>query len=348
MRHPSFQGLREDKPATTIVKEQAAPESDDLVKPLHREADIMPVKRSGKKDKLEIEGISISNPQRLVYPDLGITKQDVAEYYLKVASVLLPHVAGRPISMIRCPEGTAEDCFFQRHLSGANIPHIYETGIKVTGRKDGYVMIKDKAGLISLTQWGVIELHPWGCMASTPDMPDRLIFDLDPDPGLGWSDVVAAASEVRLRMEEFDLKCFAKTTGGKGVHVVIPIKPEHSWDAIKAFTRAIAQSMAHDSPELYIARASKAARKGKIFVDYLRNDHTATAVAPYALRARPGAPVATPVLWEELTDTLKPADFNISTAPERIGELKKDLWADMLTSRQSLSPRILKALNITS
>lgn len=341
MRHPSFQGLREDKPAAVIGRELPSPEGKAVVNAPQKGKTSM-----SKNAKAEIGGIAISNPQRIVYPDIGLTKLEVAEYYYSVASVLLPHVAGRPISVIRCPEGMAEDCFFQRHLAGASIPHIHDTGIKVTGRSDGYVMIEDAAGLISLSQWGVLEIHPWGCMAEAPDLPDRIVFDLDPDEVVDWAKVVTAAREVRLRMQEFGLKSFVKTTGGKGLHVVIPIKPEHGWDNIKAFSKAIAQSMEHDAPDIYIARASKAARKGKIFVDYLRNDHTATAVAPYVVRARDGAPVATPVEWDELSETLTPADFNVRTMAARLKAVKGDIWADMLTVKQSLSDKILRALNI--
>jgi bifunctional non-homologous end joining protein LigD len=348
LRHPSFQGLREDKPAQDIHRDRPLSptevrKTEDL--PAAREPKRRaPVSKTSAKD--EVGGVTISSPDRVVFPGTDITKKDVAEYYLSVADHILPHIAGRPISMIRCPEGIGGQCFFQRHLTQATIPHVKDTGIQVNGREDDYVMIEDERGLISLTQWGVMEIHPWGCMAATPDRPDRLIFDLDPDPEADWADVVAGAAEVGERMAEFDLQSFLKTTGGKGLHVVIPIQPEHDWDAIKAFTRAVAESMAHDSPRRFVAQASKAKRKGRIFVDYLRNDHTATAVAPYALRARPGASVAMPIEWEALSPELDPAGFTLENTPVHLKRRKADPWADMTRLHQRLSLHILKALKI--
>jgi bifunctional non-homologous end joining protein LigD len=347
LRHPSFQGLREDKPAKDVGRD----------KPIHTETAVLaepkPQSPAGnrfmtaKKSKgADVGGITITHPERVVYPADNVTKLDVAEYYHAVANHILPHIVNRPISMIRCPEGIGEQCFFQRHLSQGRVEHVHDTGIEVNGRNEEYVMIDDIHGLISLAQWGVMEIHPWGCKAYEPDLPDRMIFDLDPDPESTWKDVTDGAAEVRARMQEFGLKSFLKTTGGKGLHVVVPIKPKFHWDAIKAFTRAVAQSMAHDNPKRYIATASKTARKGKIFIDYLRNDHTATAVSAYSLRARPGAPVAMPVEWEDLGANLKPLDFNIRTAAEVLKGRKHDPWADIFKLRQTLPAKVLEALKI--
>ncbi len=341
LRHPSFQSLREDKPAAEVGRDRPvhwpghAPEEKQEKKTM-----------SAKSKGAEVGGITVTHPERIIYPDSDITKQDLAEYYLSVADHIMPHIAGRPISMIRCPEGIGEPCFFQRHLSQGQVAHVFDTGIQVNGRNEDYIMIKDAAGLISLVQWGAIEIHPWGCTAADPDKPDRMIFDLDPDPEAAWADVTEGAAEVRQRMKEFGLTSFLKTTGGKGLHVVVPIVPHFGWDAIKAFTRAVAQSMAHDNPKRYIATASKAARKGKVFVDYLRNDHTATAVAPYAVRARPDAPVAMPIEWEALGPGLKPSDFDIGTVPDLLTKLKRDPWAQMLAEKQALPKQVLDALHI--
>ncbi len=347
LRHPSFQGLREDKPAAEIGRDR----------PIHTEtanlAEIKVKPSAGrrivttKKSKgADVGGITITHPERVVYPADNVTKLDVAEYYHAVANHILPHIVNRPISMIRCPEGISEQCFFQRHLSQGRVPHVHDTGIEVNGRNEEYVMIDDIHGLISLAQWGVMEIHPWGCKAYEPDLPDRMVFDLDPDPEASWKDVTDGAAEVRARMKEFGLKSFLKTTGGKGLHVVVPIKPKFHWDAIKAFTRAVAQSMAHDNPERYIATASKAARRGKVFVDYLRNDHTATAVAAYSLRARPGAPVAMPVEWDDLGAGLKPSEFNIRTAVDVLSKRKHDPWEEMFKLRQAMPAKVLEALKI--
>jgi len=348
LRHPSFQGLREDKPAADVGRDRPV-HMEAVEKAVTKEVETpKPVKKAPakKNGRVEVSGISISHPDRVIYPGTEITKLDLAEYYYAVAETMLPYVANRPLSMVRCPEGIGEECFFQRHIAREQSPHLYDTGIQVKGRHEDYLMIKDVEGLITLVQWGVIEMHPWGCHADKPDRPDQMIFDLDPDPEVPFSAVIAGVLEVKQRMEEFGLRCFLKTTGGKGLHVVIPIEREFGWPAIKALTRAVAESMEHDSPDRYISKASKAARKGLIFVDYLRNDLTSTAVAPYAVRARPGATVATPIHWEELNAKLKPADFNIETVPQRLKTQKDDPWAEFLTVKQAIPKAILDALKI--
>ena len=344
LRHPSFQGLRDDKPATEVGRDRPVHAQDVEAEPVRRRT-----VTAAKKSKGEVvAGITITHPDRVIFPEQGISKVDLAHYYFDIAGHILPHVADRPISMIRCPEGIGGECFFQRHLSQGSVAHVFDTGIKVKDRNEDYIMIKDVEGLISLVQWGAIEIHPWGCMAADPDRPDRMIFDLDPDPEARWRDVIEGAEEVRQRMREFGLDSFVKTTGGKGIHVVIPIVPEFGWDAIKALTRAVAQSMTHDSPDRYIATASKAARKGKVFVDYLRNDHTATAVAAYGVRARPGAPVAMPIDWKELTVDLKPAGWTLETVPDYLRRRKNDPWADFFSMRQKLPREVLEALKIAA
>ncbi|HTM82108.1 DNA ligase D [Asticcacaulis sp.] len=342
LRHPSFQGLREDKPAEEVGRDRALHVTKKIM-----EAEPPPAsKTKSKTTDAEVAGIRISHPERIIFPALGVTKLQLAEYYDSIAERMLPYIVNRPISMLRCPEGLSDTCFFQRHIGKGEMKHIYNTGVKVKGRGEDYIMIRDRAGLITLIQWGVIEIHPWGAMAAAPDKPNQIIFDLDPDPETPWEAVIEGVREVKTRLDEFGLKSFLKTTGGKGLHIVVPLTSKHIWATIKPFTRAIAQSMAHDHPDRYIAVASKAARKGKIFVDYLRNDLTATAVAPYAVRAREGAGVATPLFWEELSVKLKPSDYNIGTIAERLAQLKSDPWADFLTTAQTVNEDILTALRI--
>ena len=351
LRHPSFQGLREDKPASDVGRDRAVHTEavDEALAPKPVAVKPVETKRMTSKDRREdIAGISVSHPDRIIYPDTDITKADLARYYAEVADHMLPYVAGRPLSMIRCPEGIGEPCFFQRHIAREQSPHLFDTGIQVKDRHEDYLMIKDVEGLVTLVQWGAIELHPWGCLADKPDLPDKIIFDLDPDPEVPWSAVIDGAHDVKQRMEEFGLESFLKTTGGKGLHVTVPFQREFKWPAIKALARAVAESMEHDHPELYIARASKAARKGLIFVDYLRNDLTATAVAPFSVRARPGATVATPLAWEELTADLKTADFNLRTVPGRLKALKRDPWAGFVDIDQRIPKAILDALKIAA
>jgi bifunctional non-homologous end joining protein LigD len=223
---------------------------------------------------------------------------------------------------------------------------VYVVNVPVKDRTEEYLMIKDERGLVSLVQWGGIELHPWGCRADKPLLPDRMIFDLDPDPGAPWENVIEGASEIRDRMRELGLESFLKTTGGKGLHVVVPIERKFGWPAIKGFTKAIAESMAHDDPTRFLANMSKEKRKGRIFVDYLRNDLTSTAVSAFAVRARPGAGVSTPLYWSELKPSRKPADYNIHSVPERLQKQKTDPWADYFQVKQGIRPEFLKALKI--
>lgn len=335
LRHPSFQGLREDKPAASITRD--VPKAYKTVK----QPD------SSKDKRVLVGGISISHPDRILYPGTDITKQRLAEYYFAVADSLLPHVKNRPLSMVRCPEGTEKECFFQRHIARGQSPYLHDAGISVKGRNEDYLMIKDVKGLMTLMQWGVIELHPWGCRADKPELPDRIIFDLDPDPELPFSHVMEGAKEVRERMREFGITSFVKTTGGKGIHVVIPMTRAYGWKTIKSFAHAIAESMQHDSPKRYIAKSSKAARKGKIFVDYLRNDLTSTSVAAFSARAREGAPVAMPIAWEELKASLQPKAFTIETVPARFRKRKAEPWGDFFKIKQKISATHLRALRIT-
>ena len=367
LRHPSFKGLREDKPATSIVKEiaispkAAAPEIEKeseeepaisqrvKAKAAKAETASAPtVKAPSAKmsDKAVVGGISISHPQRVMYSGTHITKQELAEYYLFVSDKILPHIINRPLSMVRCPEGTSEPCFFQRHVGLGKSPYLHEVRVGVKGEDRDYLMIHDVEGLISLVQWGVIELHPWQCAANNLDKPDRMIFDLDPDPSVSLKQLIDGAQEVRQRMQQLGLATFLKTTGGKGLHIVVPLIPRYSFPAIKAFARAIAESMASDSPTKYIANMSKAKRTGKIFVDYLRNDVTATAVAPYSARAREGATVSTPLAWKELTSNLELSSFTIDTVPQRLKKQRKDPWQDFSNTKQKIAETYLKVLKI--
>ena len=223
---------------------------------------------------------------------------------------------------------------------------VYTVDVPVKDRREEYLMIKDERGLLSLAQWGGIEFHPWGCRADNPLLPDRMIFDLDPDPGAPWENVIEGASEIRERMRELGLESFLKTTGGKGLHVVVPIERRFGWPAIKAFTKAVAESMAHDDPTRFLANMSKAARKGRIFVDYLRNDLTSTAVSVFAVRARPGAGVSTPLFWSELKPSLKPSAFNLHTVSQRLQKQKTDPWAEYFEVKQGIRPEFLAALKI--
>jgi bifunctional non-homologous end joining protein LigD len=280
-----------------------------------------------------VEGVRLSNPDKILYPDQGITKSELADYYSAVAERMLPHVARRPVTMVRCPTGQEKKCFYQRH-AGSGVPEQLRE-VKVPGFDEPYLYLEDVSGLIAMVQMGVLEIHPWGVTVERPDRPDRIIFDLDPAEGLDFGDVVRAALEVRERLDGLGLESFVKTTGGKGLHVVVPIDPVADWKSVKGFAKSLSERMAADAPERYLTKISKAERVGRIFIDYLRNDPTSTAVAPYSTRSRPGAPVALPLEWDELNGSLAPAEFTIRTVPKRVSG-RDDPWAGIGRVKQRL------------
>lgn len=288
------------------------------------------------REAIEIEGVRLSSPDKVLFAEQGITKRALADYYLAIAGTILPHVAHRPITLVRCPMGAEKKCFYQRH-AGSGVPgELSEVEVPGFEESGAYLYIKDVKGLLALVQMGVLEIHPWGARADRPDRPDRAILDLDPGQGLGFADVVAAALEVREVLEARGLASFVKTTGGKGLHVVVPLDRHHDWPEVKAFAKAVAEEMAAEQPKKYLTRISLAERVGRIFVDYLRNDPTSTAVAPYSTRARPGAPVATPLHWDEVRSGLDPRGFTTATVPARLQKIGGDPWRDLAGVRQRL------------
>ena len=281
-----------------------------------------------------VEGVRLSSPDKVLWPEQGVTKSELADYYLAVAEFMLPHVARRPVTMVRCPAGAEKKCFYQRHAASGVLPELKE--VLIPGFDEPYLYIEDAAGLIAMVQMGTLEIHPWGVTVERPDRPDRIVFDLDPDEGLGFGDVVRATLEVRERLSALGLESFVKTTGGKGLHIVLPIEPVTEWRAAKAFAKGFSEAMAADSPDRYLTKISKAERSGRIFIDYLRNDPTSTAVGPYSTRSRPGAPVATPLDWDEVADALDPRAFDVTTVPERLRARGRDPWAEIGAVRQRL------------
>jgi bifunctional non-homologous end joining protein LigD len=281
-----------------------------------------------------VEGVRLSNPDKILYPEQGITKGDLADYYVAIAERLLPHSASRPITMVRCPTGRGKKCFYQRH-AGSGVPG--QLGeVTVPGFDEPYLYIRDVAGLIAMVQMGVLEMHPWAVTVEHPDRADRIIFDLDPAEGLGFEEVIRAALEVRERLTALGLVSFVKTTGGKGLHVVAPIDATAEWREVKRFAKGVSAQMAADSPERFLTKISKAEREGRIFIDYLRNDPTSTAVAPYSTRSRAGAPVAMPIRWDEVKAGLDPCDYTLATVPGLIAKQEADPWAEMFAVRQTL------------
>jgi bifunctional non-homologous end joining protein LigD len=311
-------GLRDDKPAKDVVREDEAM------------ARHPPASASGRSF-----GVKLTHPDRIYWPDAGVTKQGLAEYYADVWKWMAPHVVARPLALVRCPDGIGDKCFFQKaawkgiHRSVSVLRNPGEGG-------DEVLAIHDLDGLVALVQAGVLEIHPWGSTVDDLDCPDRLIFDLDPGPDVGWAELVRAAQEVRARLHADGIESFLKTTGGKGLHVVAPLAPVAHWDEVKPYTRSIAEAMAADSPDRYVAKMSKRLRSGHIFVDYLRNGRGATSVAPYSTRARPGAPVSTPLAWEELGPDVHGAYFRVANLPTRLAHLDADPWSGFFKPKQRL------------
>ncbi len=344
LRHPVFRGLREDKPAKDIVRESEIAMKTKKPAPLARGA----AKSATADAKLVVAGIAVSNPDRVVYPADNVTKRMLAEYYVAVAKWMLPHVQGRPLTLVRCPRGSGEGCFFQKHLTTAPPTGLSEVTIAEKTSKGRYAVIDgtgaDAAGLVALVQMGTLEIHTWGCHADHVERPDRLVFDLDPGPDVPWKRVTDAALLVRGLLKEAGMKSFVQTSGGKGLHVVAPLtrsptkRPivHPTWNEVRTFCEAVARTLEAHEPERYTAVMSKARRTGRIFVDYLRNARGATSIAPYSTRARPGAAVATPIRWTELGDVASGDAWTVHTVPSRLRSLRGDVWPGYFSIEQGL------------
>lgn len=278
--------------------------------------------------------VRFTHPDRVYWVDVGVTKQDLADYYRSVWGWMAPHVVGRPLALVRCPDGTKGQCFFQKHASAGLSEKNLHTVIDSKGRQ--IIAVEDLDGLLSLVQAGVLEVHVRGSTIDHLDVCDRIVFDIDPGDGVPWTGVIAAARDVRDRLAAIKLESFVKLTGGKGLHVVLPIDGA-DWDAAKNFAQAVALAMNADAPGRYVAKITKSLRKGKIFVDYLRNSLEQTSVAAYSTRAREGAPVSVPVTWEELARTKAGNQFTVLDLGKRLGSLKQDPWRDIGRVKQKLS-----------
>ena len=318
VRHASFIGLREDKRAKEVVLEfSVAPgegRGPEAPSSAHRSTGPRPSR--GIDEAIAASSIRITNPDREVFPGDGITKGQLADYYASVADIMLPWAGDRPISLIRCPQGRAKHCFFQKHDAGSfGDDTVHKVPIaEKDGSTEDYLWVDSADGLRACVQMGTIEFHGWGSRASDVERPDRLVIDLDPDEGLGFEEVKKAAIDIKQHLADMGLVSFALLSGGKGVHVVVPLTPRAEWPEVKSFADRFARALAANEPDRFVATMAKAKRKGRIFIDWLRNQRGATAVLPYVVRARPGAPVAAPVSWEELRTTDSPARFHLGDA----------------------------------
>ncbi|MDJ0511826.1 MAG: non-homologous end-joining DNA ligase [Methyloceanibacter sp.] len=291
-------------------------------------------------------GITLTNPDRVFYPSIGLTKADLAAYDARVAPAMLPFVARRPISLVRCPSGLGGPRFFQRHASKGMSDAIKQVAVPASETVRPYLYIEDADGLFALTQIGTLEIHDWGVSIDRLDQPDRLVFDLDPDEGLRFGVLREAARHVKDVLAELGLTSFLRATGGKGVHVVAPLAPKAGWPAVKDFSRAVADSLVRQAPDRYTANPLKRSRTGKIFIDYLRNSRGNSAICNYSPRAKPGAPVAVPLRWRELAQLESGAPYTVKTLPTRLSRLKGDPWEGFFAERQTITPQARRAIGL--
>lgn len=344
LRQPSFKGLREDKkphqihretPSSTITEEQSpqAPKAEAKKKPRDSKSNV-------------VGGVVISNPNKVLYPEQEVSKMDLAKYYDKVADFMLPHLMNRPLMVMRCPKGADEECFYQKHADVSLPDSVKSIELSEKNKKREYIYIDDKVGLLSLVQMGTLEFHPWGSRVDKPEAPDRLIFDLDPAEGVPWEKVAESAKRLRDLLGALELRGFLRSTGGKGLHVVFPIRRMLDWETVKSFSAAIVQEIVSAYPKEYVGAMTKKARQDKIFIDYFRNARGATAIASYSTRARKGAPVAAPLSWDEIEGQEEPKRYTIDTMPPRLAALEKDPWEDFLKIQQTLTARALRAMKV--
>jgi bifunctional non-homologous end joining protein LigD len=296
------------------------------------------------RDEDDVAGVRLTHPDKVLYPDQGLTKRELAEYLAGVAKHMLPFAARHPLSLVRCPDGINNKCFFQRHLS-ASMPRSFETVSirEKDGDKADYLYVEDVAGIVGAAQIGALELHVWGAPNDDLEHPDRLVFDLDPDASVSFAEVKAAAGDLRSVLEAAGLQSFAMVTGGKGIHVIAPLGGHNDWEEVKSFAAGLANSFAERDPGRFIATASKAKRKGRIFIDWLRNERGATAILPYSPRARKGAPVAVPVGWSELSRLKSAAAFDTVAVLKRLKSAKADPWPGY-RKRQHLGKATIEAV----
>jgi bifunctional non-homologous end joining protein LigD len=297
-----------------------------------------------KNEDAEIGGVRLTHPDKILYPDQGLTKRELAEYLDIVAKRMLPFASNHPLSLVRCPQGIGGKCFYQKHSTGTMPDAFKPVNIR---EKDGdeapYLYVDTVAGIVSAAQIGVLELHLWGAPVDDLEHPDRLVFDLDPAEDVGFAEVKTAAGDLRAILDAAGLRSFPMLTGGKGIHVIAPLDGRNDWEEVKTFAAGLAKSLAERDPDRFIATASKAKRKGRIFIDWLRNERGATAIAPYSPRARKGAPVATPVSWSELGRIKSASAFDTVAIVKRLKRLKNDPWPQYRT-RQHIGKETLKTL----
>jgi bifunctional non-homologous end joining protein LigD len=338
LRHPSFLGIREDLEPEQIDSsganlEEAAPAS--TARPM----------RHATTGAVEVAGTELTHPERILYPEQGVTKLALARYYESIQEWVLPYLARRPLVLLRCPEGR-HACFYQKHLGKSQAGTVPRIEIEEKGAVRYYVYVRSLADILALVQHGVLEFHAWGCQVEDIEHPDLLVFDLDPASEVAWEEVLRTARELRDRLQELGLRAFPRTTGGKGLHLVVPLRPEADWDTVKAFARAVVEQHAQDEPRLLTTNMAMSKRHGRIYLDYLRNSRGSTAIACYSARARPGAPVAVPLRWDELSPAVRSDHYTVETLQRRLGALKADPWEGFFEEAVPLSASLRRAIGL--
>jgi len=342
LRHPSFVQLRGDKPAKDVVRERPADDEDaERIDEPRAKATTVPRARPAVDGNV-VAGVVLSNPDKVLYPETKLTKRDLALYYAAVGERMLEHLRGRPLTLVRCPNGWDQKCFYQKNVADG-VPESISR-IKVAAGEDGdstYMMAESVTAIVALLQLGALEIHPWGSHKKALGLPDRLIFDLDPDESLPWENVRQAVLVVKTLLETIGLVPFVKTTGGKGLHVVVPVTPTANWEHVKGFTKAVAELLERTFPDRFTSKLLKVSRRDRIFIDYLRNAEGSTAVAAYSLRAKADAPVSLPIGWDELAKDVRFAHFNARNVPKRLAKAKTDPWQGLAGSARPLTPALM-------
>jgi len=362
IRHPSFQGLRRDKKPTEVRKETAAPAGAlsasarrAPARPRHRSKNDVGAKAgSHGRNRITVAGVSISHPDRVMYPDAPacaeapacrpFTKLDVARFYERIAGWIVPHLQGRPLTLVRCPEGLKAECFYMKHSKVWAPPALRRVNIQEKTKIGDYLVADNIAAVVSLVQMDVLEIHTWNTCVDNVELPNRIVFDMDPGSHVPWAKVIESARLVRKMLKTVGLESFPKTTGGKGLHVVVPLVPRAGWRECLEFSRAVAEAIERHDPALYTTTFAKAGRERKILIDYMRNNRTNTSVAAFSTRARPGGAVSMTVKWDEVTAALDPSAWTIATAERRLSSLRRDPWRDYWKCRQRLPAKAVEAL----